>query len=112
MRAAAILIAGMLLFSVFGHAHAQTSGNQAVDDNYGLKRFSGDNYDSLPPGAGIAASQAPAPQQQPVYQLPPSSEPYGYKPLPQAAPQYPQGTTVTAASPYYQPGWAPRAAYD
>src|ERR1700761_813854 len=77
VRAAVLLLAGMLLFAVFGHAHAQTSnptgsnqtpanqtgntqtvGNQAGDD-YGLKRFSGDNYDSLPPGAGIAPPPAP-----------------------------------------------------
>jgi len=48
MRATGIVLAGMLLFALFGHAHAQ-----AQDDNYGLKRFPGDNYDSVPPGAGI-----------------------------------------------------------
>ncbi|HVW74932.1 MAG TPA: polysaccharide biosynthesis/export family protein [Rhizomicrobium sp.] len=66
-RAAGILLAGMLLFAAFNHAHAQTSnssggsqtvGNQAGDD-YGLKRFSGDNYDILPPGAGIAPPPSP-----------------------------------------------------
>lgn len=73
MRAAGMFLAGMLLFAVFGHAHAQTAGqasgnqtgnnqtvgNQAGDD-YGLKRFSGDDYDTLPPGAGIAPPPAPA----------------------------------------------------
>jgi polysaccharide export outer membrane protein len=53
MRAAAIVLAGMLLFAVFGHAHAQGT----VD--YGLKRFPGDNYDTLPPGDGIAPVPAP-----------------------------------------------------
>jgi hypothetical protein len=42
MRAAGMLIAGMLLFAVFGHAHAQTQ--VPMGDNYGLKHFSGDNY--------------------------------------------------------------------
>ncbi len=53
MRAAGMLLAGMLLFAVFAPAHAQT------DASYGLKRFPGDNYDSLPPGAGIPAPPAP-----------------------------------------------------
>jgi protein involved in polysaccharide export with SLBB domain len=76
-RAAGLLIAGMLLFAVFGHAHAQTNSNQtsnnqaSVDqrgsqtvgnqagDDYGLKRFPGDNYDTLPPGDGIPPPPAP-----------------------------------------------------
>ena len=49
MRAFGMLLAGMLLFAVFVPAHAQTDGS------YGLKRFPGDNYDSVPPGAGIPA---------------------------------------------------------
>ena len=57
-RAAGMLIAAMLLFSVFSHAHAQTSNNPA-GDNYGLKRFSGDNYDTIPPGAGIPSPPSP-----------------------------------------------------
>jgi protein involved in polysaccharide export with SLBB domain len=180
VRAAGMLIAGMLLFAVFGHARAQTA------ENYGLKRFDGDNYDSVPPGAGIPAPPAPqgyapvsgsgasptgyygtlnggtsapvgaytplnngvtpvvtvsppasqpnpnAPQgyqpapayaqsamptyqPPPAYQPPAASEPYGYKPLAPATPQYPQ-TAVAAASPYayYQPqaGFAGRAGYD
>jgi len=133
MRAAAIFIAGMLLFAVFAHAHAQSS----TGDNYGLKRFDGDNYDRLPPGAGIppppspqgyaqgpgssngyystlngGTSQAPAQSyqslQQPVFQAPASSEPYGYKPLPPLAPQYPQ----TAAVPYPTPAYVSRTGYD
>ena len=119
MRAAGFLIAGMLLFSVFGHARAQISGNPPADsvgDNYGLKRFSGDNYDSLPPDAGIAPPASPQSYAQvPGSGVPASGaspQPYGYKPLPQAAPQYPQGGTVAAAGPYYQPVFAPRAAYD
>ena len=42
MRAAGMLIAGMLLFAVFAHAHAQTQ--VPTSDNHGLKRFSSDNY--------------------------------------------------------------------
>jgi len=53
-RAAGLVLSGMLLFAVFSHAHAQDG------DNYGLKRFAGDNYDTLPPGAGI--TPVPAPQ--------------------------------------------------
>jgi protein involved in polysaccharide export with SLBB domain len=180
MRACAVLIAGMLLFAVFASAHAQT------DQNYGLKRFPGDNYDSLAPGAGIpsppapqgyapvsgsgvspngyygtlngttsapmgstsplnngvtpmvvvsppanqpaptqsaqgyqpAPSYQPAPgyaQPVPAYQPQGSTEPYGYKPLPPAAPQYPQGPAVAAnAYAYYQPqaAFAGRAGYD
>jgi protein involved in polysaccharide export with SLBB domain len=53
VRAAGLVLSGMLLFAAFGHAHAQDG------DNYGLKRFSGDNYDTLPPGAGIAPVPAP-----------------------------------------------------
>ncbi|HET7084827.1 MAG TPA: polysaccharide biosynthesis/export family protein [Rhizomicrobium sp.] len=45
-RAATVLLAGMLLFAVFGgRAHAQ---DQPQNDGYGLKRFPGDNYDSAP----------------------------------------------------------------
>jgi polysaccharide export outer membrane protein len=53
VRAAGILLAGMLLFALFGHAHAQSR-----NDNYGLTRFPGDNYDTIPPGAGIAPAPA------------------------------------------------------
>ena len=53
MRAAGMLMAGMLLFAVFAPAHAQTQ--TPTGDNYGLKRFDGDNYDIIPPGAGIPA---------------------------------------------------------
>lgn len=50
VRAAAMLVAAMLLFAALGgRAHAQTI-DQKIDqpDNYGLKRFPGDNYDSAP----------------------------------------------------------------
>ena len=43
-RVAAMVAAGLLLFAVFGQVHAQDRNR---DDNYGLKRFSGDNYDSV-----------------------------------------------------------------
>jgi len=58
-RAAAIVLAGMLLFAAFGRAHA-------ADGDYGLKRFPGDNYDTVPAGAGI----------------PPAPMPSGYAPVP------------------------------
>ena len=54
-RAAAILVAAMLLFAALG-AHAQS-------DNYGLKRFPGDDYDSAParltPPAFYGSQQRP-----------------------------------------------------
>jgi hypothetical protein len=53
VRATGMLLAGMLLFALFGHARAQTT------DNYGLNRFPGDNYDTLPPGAGMTPPPAP-----------------------------------------------------
>ncbi len=62
-RAATIVVAGMLLFAVFAPAHAQSNS----DDNYGLKRFSGDNYDTVPapgrdaPAPPVSAPLAPAP---------------------------------------------------
>ena len=142
MRAAGIVIAGMLLFSVFAHAHAQTA--TPAGDNYGLKRFSGDNYDTLPPGAGIPAPPSPqgygpvpgagvsangyytalsggtaqAAPQAPVenhrFTPPPATEPYGYKPLPATAPATPQYPQTAAANPnaYYQPAYAARPGYD
>jgi protein involved in polysaccharide export with SLBB domain len=65
-RAAAIFVAGMLLFAVRAHA---------ADGDYGLKRFPGDNYDSVPAGAGIAPPAAPT-----AYPQAPSSAPAGYYP--------------------------------
>lgn len=182
VRAAVIVLAGMLLFAVCNRGHAQTT------DNYGLKRFPGDNYDTLPAGAGIPAPPPPqgyaqvpgtqvspsgyyttlnngtpttassatplnngvtpvvtvsppasypaqgfapvpassasqvgfagqtaqtfgpsGPFQQPAYQPPASSEPYGYKPLPPAiptAPQYPQAQ-IASAAPYAYYGVSP-----
>src|SRR5438105_1429852 len=53
-RAVTILVAGMLMFAVFGgRAYAQSS-NQ--DDNYGLKRFSGDPASS---NSSAASRQMP-----------------------------------------------------
>jgi len=60
-RAAAMRVAAMLLFAALGgRAHAQ-------DDNYGLKRFPGDNYDSAParlspPSVPKQMPLAPAPR--------------------------------------------------
>jgi protein involved in polysaccharide export with SLBB domain len=71
-RAAALLLAGMLLFAVFGGAHA------AGSDTYGLKRFPGDNYDTVPANS-LTPPQAYTPQPQPA------PEAYGYKPVPAAA---------------------------
>jgi polysaccharide export outer membrane protein len=75
MRATGIVLAGMLLFALFGHAHAQQASQ---NDNYGLKRFPGDNYDSVPPGAGI----------------PPPPPSQGYAPVPGAS-VGPNGTYST-----------------
>lgn len=87
MRFATLVVASLLLFAVFGKAKAQ-------DDNYGLKRFSGDNYDSVPaPGRS-----APAP-----YVSAPSTTPYGYKPLAPAQPAYPAPRAGGDAY-YRQPG--------
>ena len=85
MRAAGIFVAGMLLFAVFSQARAQTSSQ---DDNYGLKRFSGDYYDTVP----APARNKPAPQVavSPAYQpAPVSAAPYGYKPVVPVQPAYP-----------------------
>jgi len=80
MRVATFVVASLLLFAVFGKARAQ-------DDNYGLKRFSGDNYDSVPAPGRTAPTYTPAP----------STTPYGYKPLAPAQPAYPAPRAVTAA---------------
>ncbi|HSS12776.1 MAG TPA: polysaccharide biosynthesis/export family protein [Rhizomicrobium sp.] len=82
MRVATLVMAGLLLFAVFGKAKAQ-------DDNYGLKRFSGDNYDTLsaPGRAAPAAQYVPAP----------SATPYGYKPMAPVQPAFPAPRAVTAA---------------
>ena len=90
MRATGIVLAGMLLFALFGHAHAQQGGN----DNYGLKRFPGDNYDSMPPGAGI----------------PPPPPSQGYAPVPGAS-IGPNGTYSTLnGAPQSAPQNAPQNA--
>ena len=90
MRAATLVVASLLLFAVFGKAKAQ-------DDNYGLKRFSGDNYDSVPaPGRAAPAPNAP-------YVSAPSTTPYGYKPLAPAQPAYPAPRAGGDAY-YRQPG--------
>lgn len=91
LRAAGVLLAGMLLFGLLGHARADGY------DNYGLKRFPGDNYDTIPPGgavAPVAASPAPSGAAS-------SSVPAGYYPAlnPGSAPQ--AGTPKADAS---QPG--------
>jgi len=87
MRATGIVLAGMLLFALFGHARAQVAN---PNDNYGLKRFPGDNYDTMPPGDGI----------------PPPPEPRGYAPVPGAS-IGPNGTYSTLNS---APQNAPQAA--
>lgn len=109
MRAMGMLLAGMLLFAVFGHAHAQTVGNQVTGnqagDDYGLKRFPGDNYDTLPPGDGIAPPPAP----QGYAPVPGSSvSPSGYYGMLNGGTSAPIGSTAPAsatamAAPAYQP---------
>jgi protein involved in polysaccharide export with SLBB domain len=102
MRVTGIVLAGLLLFALFGHARAQGA---AQDDNYGLKRFPGDNYDSVPPGAGIP----PPPPSQHYAPVPGASiGPNGtYSTLngaPQGAPQNaPAPLPQAAAADGYQP---------
>jgi polysaccharide export outer membrane protein len=81
MRVATFVVASLLLFAVFGKARAQ-------DDNYGLKRFSGDNYDTVPSPARSAPASVAAT---------PSATPYGYKPAAPAQPAYPAPRAITAA---------------
>jgi protein involved in polysaccharide export with SLBB domain len=101
VRAAGILIAGLLLFSVFGQAHAQTAGSPA-GDNYGLKRFSGDNYDILAPGAGIPA---PPPPQGYAPVSGSGVSPSGYYSTLNGATSQPVGSSLPPADPAqnYQP---------
>src|SRR5258705_11360703 len=82
MRVATLIVASLLLFAVFGKAKAQ-------DDNYGLKRFSGDNYDTVP-APGTPAATTP-------YMPAPSATPYGYKPVAPVQPAYPAPRAATAA---------------
>src|SRR6266404_9984336 len=94
-RAATVLVTGMLLFAAFAPAHAQ--GNNQ-DDSYGLKRFSGDNYDTVP----ARPSNMPAPAA-PAYHPPASTVPYGYKPMAPVAPAYPtQRMTAAPSYAYYR----------
>ena len=72
-RVATIFVAGMLLFAVFAPAHAQ-------DENYGLKRFSGDNYDTVPAPARGAPSR-PAGAYVPAPSFTPAA-PGAYTPAP------------------------------
>ncbi len=95
VRAAGLLLAGMLLFAIFAPAHAQSS------ENYGLKRFNGDNYDSVPPGAGIPPPPAPA-----GYAPAPGSTaaPAGYYSSLNPGPTPPgPAPEVTVSPPAYQP---------
>lgn len=95
MRATGIVLAGMLLFALFGHAHAQQSSQDG--DNYGLKRFPGDNYDTVPPGAGIA----PPPPSQSYAPVPGSSiGPNGTYSTLNGAPQAAQQPLSVAADGY------------
>ncbi len=104
-RAAAILVSGLLLLAVTGHAHA------AGDGNYGLKRFPGDNYDNVPAPANSLAPPTFAP-------VPGSSvSPNGYystlnsgpapavtvSPPPAASAQPAQAPQAYAPAPSYQP---------
>ena len=86
-RIATLLVASLLLSAVFGKAKAQ-------DDNYGLKRFSGDNYDTI---SAPARSSAPVPAAAAPYTQAPSGMPYGYKPVAPAQPALPAPRATTAA---------------
>ena len=103
-RAAAIVLAGLLLLAITGHAHA------AGDGNYGLKRFPGDNYDTvLPPANSLTApsfasvpgsSTAPNGYYSTLNSSPAAvtvSPPPAYQPQPTQAPQ------AYAPAPSYQP---------
>jgi polysaccharide export outer membrane protein len=99
-----LVLAGLLLFAALGHAHAQDNKQY---DNYGLKRFPGDNYDTVParppvsapyttapniPALAAPQPYAPAPAQAdpaPAPQAAASAPPYGYKQVAPAAPTYP-----------------------
>lgn len=112
-RAAAILVAGLLLLAVTGHARA------AGDGNYGLKRFPGDNYDTVPATslAPPPASFTPAPGT--------SAAPNGYysslnsgpapavtvSPPPAYAPQPVQAPQAYAPAPGYQAAPVSSGAY-
>jgi protein involved in polysaccharide export with SLBB domain len=85
IRIATLLVASLLLFAVFGKAKAQ-------DDNYGLKRFSGDNYDTI----SAPGRTTPAPAAVP-YGPAPSATPYGYKQAAPAQPAYPAPRATMAA---------------
>ncbi len=112
-RLAGLFVAGMLLFAVFSHARAQSSSQ---DDNYGLKRFSGDNYDMVPapsrnkpapaytPAPPPANAYRPVPQvtvAPPAYQpAPVAAAPYGYKQMPPTLPVYPTPRVAAPAGSY------------
>ena len=110
-RAAAILLAGLLLLAVTGHAHA------AGDGTYGLKRFPGDNYDTVPAPANSLAQPSFAP-------VPGSSvSPNGYystlnstpaavtvSPPPAYSAQPAQAPQAYAPAPSYQPAPPPASA--
>src|SRR5262245_30121647 len=70
VRAAGMLMAGLLLFALFNPVHAQ-----GRSDNYGLSRYPGDNYDTMAPGAAIA----PAPQNSGAQGYAPAQQ--GYAPM-------------------------------
>jgi protein involved in polysaccharide export with SLBB domain len=110
-RVATIFVAGMLLFAVFTQARAQ-------DDNYGLKRFSGDYYDTVPTPARTAPPVAPSNMLAPSFSpappvnaytpapyamapaTPVSNAPYGYKQMPPALPVYPTPRVAAQTAPY------------
>jgi len=89
-RAAGIVLAGMLLFAVFGGAHAQSDGS------YGLKRYPGDNYDTVPARNAYPAAPAPAAYPQPTG--------YGPAPAPGTAPA---PSYLPAPSDSVPPGYYP-----
>jgi polysaccharide export outer membrane protein len=122
VRASSILIAGMLLFAVFSHAHAENldgyglrAGDTTPDTgDYGLKPMPGapaassgavpaNGFSPVPQQAMPQQVAAAAPQSVPYqaapYQPAPSSAAYGYKPdMAPAAPAYPQAPAYPSAT--------------
>jgi protein involved in polysaccharide export with SLBB domain len=106
-RAASILLAGMLLFMLLGHAHAENYDGYGLKPlgtpdagDYGMKAMPGD---PAPANAGYAG---PAPA---------SSTPYGYTAASSGPPANGYVPVAPQAAPYqpapYQPAAAPSGAY-
>ena len=114
-RAASIVLAGMLLFAIFAHAHAENLDGYGIKPlggpetgDYGLKPVPGDapnaGFNAAP--AGAAPQPAPLPM---AYAPAASSEPYGYRPAPAAAaPAQPMMPAAQPMMPAAQPVMHPQ----